>query len=220
MVEVLLLGLALSTILVILNSLKKSRKAYLTMPFLAALTIVYWMLPQALSVINSGTQPPLLAHSVFLMVVISSFAALVVGWSHSGASRQLRDTSIYSKTSPPARDTLARIPKSRLRATASVFVIFALTIQMLIQLQPPEALTARQPSGLITILKFLSAVNPLGIFLSFAFYSTYRSLYGLVIFMVSLACYQPAVMLSFKRVEIIELAFSLLFAVATPQKPV
>lgn len=211
MIEILFYVLLFGALFVAMGGIISSRVGYVTMPFLVAVILLIWFLPQASMVIGNVSAVPEFGQIILLLLAILSFGAVILGWKSANAPIQGPIGRMRQRRSQPLAVALAQMNEGRLRLLVTVFVGFALIVQVLIQLQPSEALLARQPTGLITILRFFSTVNPIALFLSFAYYLSRRSLVSLLLFVLGLSVYAPTILLSFKRAEIIELGVSLAF---------
>ena len=195
------------------TNIVRSNIVYLELPFLLGLIYLIWFMPQAGQVVFSEDSVPPFGQNTMLFMAILSGAAAIFGWSSfkgTGNTDTIRPNSSISKT--PLASSIDRYPRWKLEKLVYFFVSVAVLIQILIQLQPASALTARQPSGLITILRFFTAINPIALFLALAYFLRNRTISSSVLLLLALTCYAPGILLGFKRTEITELGVTILFA--------
>lgn len=181
---------------------------YATVPFLSGAILLVWFAPQAAIALGAPFLPQA-GLRVLLLLAVLSFAGLLAGWS---LGRKGRFQPMASRSgSTPLREMIGRVGRARYQVVAGGFVAVALLIQALIQMQPEEVLLASQPTGLITILQFLSSINPVALFLALSNWLYRRSAVSSALLAFAALAYAAPVLLSFKRNEIIELAVTVAF---------
>lgn len=206
----LILTVVIAVICLSYNLLKR-RVGYITVPFLGSAIILAWFLPQALIVVNKEFLP---AGGVTTMMgmAFGSVLCIVIGWHH--AHRRYRPA--YSPR-PRVRTThlmtsIKKIPYNDLVSVTGLFAVTASAIQIAILSQPSEALLARQPTGIITILKMLTALNPVALSLSLGLVFFRRNAVTLALLGLALANFVVPILVSFKRNEIVEMCLVMAFA--------
>lgn len=199
-------------ITMIARQLLVSRIGYLTVPLLAALILLVWYVPQAL-IVSSENIVPEAGQSIIAVMALLCLAAVFAGW-HFGARSYLVKTpvgAVKASQSTPLSYAVSKIPAHRLYLLTIGFVMVAAIVQFLISRQPPEALTARQPTGLIVILRTLSIVNPVALFLSFMLLLQKRNVVTVGLVLLALATFVGPILIKFKRNEMMEFAVVILF---------
>ena len=199
---VLIVAVALT---IMVRGLILSRVAYLTVPFLVSAIILVWLVPQALSAANMVGQLPAGGVLVLHLMALGTLGAVAIGW---------RLAPWGPPSVPPQRGEtplaamLRAAHEERLVLVVGAFVAFALLVQAAIQMLPPAQLLARQPSGLVTILRFLQTVNPVAFVLAFSYVLVRRNVFSVMLFVLSLLTFAAPVLLNFKRNEIVELGIA------------
>lgn len=200
--EIFLFGVCSALIcLLVLIGLSK-RGGYLELPFLIALTVGGWFMPQAFALLNDRSLPHGAIERVVAMATLS-LICLSVGWAWG-----LR----------PRKHDAARAEKSleahpERWAAPLIFLTMAnLGVHALLELQPAAARAATQPSGPITILYFLARIGLVPLALSFVLWLRWKRKQFLAFFLVNLSAYALALLVYFRRQETFEVAMVLLGA--------
>lgn len=207
----LLLLTILIAIVYIGHNVLNRRAGYLTVPFLCAAIITAWFLPQALIVIDQDSVP---AQGLTAMMSMAFGSLLCIGLGWRAARRRYRsayrtDRSAHKR---PLMRSITKIRYSRLLIATGAFVGTASVIQIAIFWQPTEALLAPQPSGLITILRMLAGLNPVALLLASVLFLVKRNAITGTLLAIALANFALAVLVSFKRNEILEMFLVLTFS--------
>ncbi|WP_108662127.1 hypothetical protein [Acuticoccus kandeliae] len=195
--------LALAAAVAVLRSVVASPVGYIKVPFLAGAILLAWFVPQAVATARAQSAVPAEGMVTLNLVALFSFLGMVAGWTIERPRRAGRGPGEAA-----LRAALARADEGRLFLTVAVFVLFALGIQILIQLQPAAALTARQPSGPITILRLFASLNPVAFVLAFAYLLLRVHVVSVTLFLLSLLTFAAPILLAFKRSEIVELGLA------------
>lgn len=204
--------LTLFTIGMSLKELITDRVGYLNVPFLAATIVMVWYLPQGFIVLSNKFVPEA-GQLIIASMALLSLAAVIFGWK-LGARKYyvaVPATANTRKSTTPLSYAVSKISSKRLYLVCVIFVFTAASVQFLISRQPPEALLARQPTGLIVILRTLSIVNPVALFLSFMLLLQKRNIFTIVLFFVVLTTFVGPILIKFKRNEMMELGVVVLF---------
>lgn len=183
-------------IIIIVKMLFSYRAGYLSLPFWIALTLLFWFLPQ-----TAAASDLIVARFGLLSLIFLATASLVVMtvvYSHRGAY------IAFNIPSRVFRQCVERIPLRGLIAAAMVLTAIAALNAAAIETRPAAELTARQPTGVITILRFISNVNPIALFLALLVFLRVRTPITLALIAVILLVYAPELLLRFKRSQIIE----------------
>ncbi len=196
--------LALTATIAVLRSIAASPVGYLRVPFLTGAILLAWFVPQAVATARSELPVPAEGMVTLNLVALFSYLGMIGGW----AIERPRGRGARAPLPPALHNALSRADEGRLLLTVAAFVLFALGVQILIQLQPTAALTARQPSGPITILRLLASLNPVAFVLAFSYLLLRVHVVSLALFLLSLLTFAAPVLLHFKRSEIVELGLA------------
>lgn len=211
MVFGLLFTLIMLSMVVMAYSVFNSRIGFVAVPFFCAGILLLWFTPQALLVINDVFLPNRGILIMFSMALASLICA-IWGWSSARSSYRTAYPATAGNIKTPLYLTFERIPDMRLYAIAGALTVFAALVQIAILRQPPETLLSRQPTGLITILKMFSTVNPMALFLSLSLFLYRRNLLTLGLVILAFSNFIVPILVSFKRNEIVELGAVVVFA--------
>lgn len=170
------------------------RGGYVTLPFLTSLMFLIWYLPQAWAILDHPNVDPSSAARLFFMSLLC-FWAMVIGWSKGlGEWRRL---------------TPLELPASRLLVPVYAITLVALSMRVLIEMQPPEVRALGQWTGLITIMAFFASMSVVSMALSTVMVLKSRDPATLGVFGLNLAIYLPLIFIYFRRAEVFELALAI-----------
>jgi len=156
------------------------RGGYVTLPFLTSLLFLIWYLPQAWALLDfPGVDPSSLVRLFFMSLLC--FWALVIGWRKG----------LGSWRRPMPLD----LPVHRLRVPVYVITVVALTMRLLIEMQPPEVRAMGQWTGIITIIHFFASVSVVSMALSTAMVLKSRDLATVAVFLLNLSIYLPLILI-------------------------
>ncbi len=196
-----IIGLGALALGMVWSALSLSRLGALTLPFQAGLITLIWLVPQLLAA-EADPSLPRVGLVLLIGLAIAANLATWIGWNAAGV-----------RLAPAER--LRSVFTKRYRAlvfASLLFVALSATIQVLMLMQPPEALASRQPSGLITILRTFASLNPVAYCLALtAFLLRPRVLTGIVL-LVALACFAQELAVQVKRTSFFEIATVTLLA--------
>ncbi len=183
------------------STLAQSRLGGLSLPFQAGLITLIWLVPQLFA---AEADPSLPRLGLVLMVglAILALAATWIGWNVSAVRLA------------PA-DRLKSAFEAQLPAlfwSALGFTLVAVAIQVLMFAQPASALAARQPSGLITILRTFAALNPVAFGLALTLFLLRPQFVTAAILVLSLAAFGQELAIQIKRTSFFEIATASLLA--------
>ena len=204
---VLIILLACLTGIVLIRGIVMGPGYYLTPPVLSAAVLLGWFLPQAITTLNYASGVPENGVLLLLLSANLSFTGLLIGWSVGRGKltpQQYRRVGIHL--------AIKQLRSGRYGFLAAAFVAVAALVQALTQLQPAEALSAQQPTGLITILMALWTLNPIALFLGITCFIVFRTKISFIVALIAIACYAAPILLHFKRNDILEFGAVILFS--------
>ncbi|MEL6168585.1 MAG: hypothetical protein AAFR35_07825 [Pseudomonadota bacterium] len=195
-----LLVLMAGTLGVAILALGKSRLGVVTLPFQAAVIYAIWLLPQLFAALPAGLPPAGLGLLVGLAGGALGMTAL--GWNLARVS-----------AAPPETLRMGALDRfGALLGTAVALVLLAACVQIAISNQPAANLASRQPSGLVTILRTLAALNPVALFLAATLCLLRFNVLTAAVLALALGCYGQELVVQFKRTSVFEVVTALCLA--------
>lgn len=199
-----------TTLVTLLRGFWHGPGSYLTPPVLAAGILLAWFVPQAMLSLNDDLIPARGTQMLLLMANLS-FGSIWLGWV---VGRRRSSVQVNAWREQPTADfafAARKIGSPKYRLAALLFVGISIMVQLAIQMQPKDALTAAQPSGLVTILMFLASINPVALFLALSHFLVRRNVWSAGILLLGVLAYAAPILLSFKRNDLLELGAVILF---------
>ena len=186
------------TVGVILWELRRET-AFLKLPFLFGVVYLMWVIPQLSAIRRTYLTPTDDLLNLHLMCVLC-LVVTVLGW-HRGVCSAPR------KAHPQIAEEYAVIP-------ATVIVTFvAMFATMTIAVLPLEERSMNMPSGRMTILLFIANLKIISLILSLTIFIRSHSPFNAMLLSINILLYLPAILLYFRRAELIELVLAILLVV-------
>lgn len=191
--------IAALTLAIIFAFLKK-RGGYIEFPFLMAVIILIWLLPQMRHLEASGSifAEGLPSFSDFvLMCVLGTLIGFQVG------KGQLKQVGRIASDGAVEVTTFVRY------WPLIALTVFGFLVQVAIFSLPAGQIGQRMPTGPLAILKFFGHLKTVSLALSLLLYFQFRSRLLLILVISNLALFLPSIVLEFKRTQILTVGFVL-----------
>ncbi|MBH5322442.1 hypothetical protein [Aurantiacibacter sediminis] len=180
------------------------RGGYVEFPFLAAMMLLGWFVPQLYIFASNRTYDSFLIDPLVIFAALS-VGALLLGWQFGRswglkAANNAETERSFDFRTDISSDTITLWP-------LALLTVFVIIIQVLVLNIQQSTLERGGPTGVITILAFLADLRSIGLAFSLILFLSRPSMPVLVLLLGNLACFFPSIVLQVKRNDIVEVCF-------------
>lgn len=194
----LLLAVLIAITLAVLYHGVRRVGAEFELPFILAFIYASFVCTQAIGLYNLGDLPQQWLQSLLTVAILSLLASLA-GWYGTYRERTPRAPRQYN----------VKIHNK----TVLLFTIAAVFVRAVYWSLPLEILAQREPTGIVTIVAFLSYINHVSLVLAALVYFSRGGVYLRILLIANIAAFLPDVMIMAKRADLFFLLFALAGAV-------